>query len=128
MAETGNVTPKFWFDYDGRRYGARFLTIGEQAQAQVEVERHTNGNHSKWMASESTRVTAMVVEFAVYLNKAIVAWPVDIPPIDFLQSDDIDYLFGVWEAYGEASKKFRESRRNGAPGSGQKVAEGLPAA
>lgn len=123
---TANATPKFWFDVEGRKYGARFMTIGEQAQAQVEIERLTNGKFGEWSKGDGTQAAAaMMVQLAVYLNKVIVAWPNDVTPFDMLESDDLDLVVRMWEAYGVAADTFRQ--RRAAPGVGAAVGEAVPA-
>lgn len=104
-----NATPKFWFDVDGRKFGARFLTISEQIQLQVDVERLTNGNFAAWMSSPDPMLanTAVMAQIASFLNKAIVAWPTDLPAFNFLESDDADFALKLWEGYGKAAADFR---------------------
>ena len=118
---SGNTTPKFWFDLDGRKFGAHFLTIAEQAQAQVEIERLTNGNFSDWMKSgdPSQSGAAVMAQCAVYLNRAVVAWPADMPQTDLLESDDVEFVVRMWGAYGEAATTFRQ--RGAAPRSSDSV-------
>lgn len=108
-----NTTPKFWFDLDDYKYGARFLTIAEQVQAQVEIERLTNGKFAEWSKSgdDSLTTAAVMAQMAVYLNKAIVAWPPEHPPENLLESDDLDRVFRMWGAYGEAANTFRQRGR-----------------
>jgi hypothetical protein len=108
-----NTTPKFWFEIDELKYGARFLTIAEQVQAQVDIERLTNGKFSVWSKSgdETLATAAMMVQMAVYLNKAVVAWPPEHPAEDLLESDDLDRVFRMWGAYGEAANTFRQRGR-----------------
>lgn len=122
-----NTTPKFWFELDGRQYGARFMTIGEQVQAQVEIERLTNGKFSEWAKStDPTQSTAaFMTQLAVYLNKVIVVWPNDVQPYDLLESDDFDVVARMWEAYGEAAETFR--KRRGAPAVSPAVGEAVSA-
>lgn len=122
-----NNTPKFWFDVDDRKYGARFMTIAEQVQAQVEIERLTNGKFSEWSKSSDINQSgaAMMVQFAVYLNKVVVAWPADIPSYNFLEADDYETVVRMWEAYGEAAQTFRDRGR--APRESEAVADTVPA-
>lgn len=117
MADTtiANTTPKFYFkDKAGRQYGARFLTIHEQVKCKIEVERVSNGHISDWKKSSSDDDVAManMLEFAAALNKVIVVWPDDVTPVaDFVESDDLDQLLELWEAYGAAANTFREARK-----------------
>lgn len=121
-----NTTPKFWFEVDDHKYGARFLTIAEQVQAQVEIERLTNGKFSTWSSSgdETLATAAVMVQMAVYLNKAVVAWPPEHPQEDLLESDDIDRVFRMWGAYGEAANTFRQ--RRGSPAASPAVGAEVP--
>jgi hypothetical protein len=114
-----NTTPKFWFDLDGNRYGARFMTIAEQAMAQVEIERLTNGKFAEWSRSQdiSQSATAMMTQFAVYLNKVVVAWPAGVEAVNLLESDDFELVARMWEAYGEAAQTFRDRGRPAGVGS-----------
>jgi hypothetical protein len=107
---SANTTPKFWFEVDGRKFGGRFLTIAEQAQAQVEVERLTNGHFGVWLSSDNVVLanTAILSQMAVTLNRAIVAWPTDLPAFDFLDSDDNELIMKLWEAYGKSADDFRQ--------------------
>lgn len=115
-----NTTPKFWFEVDGRRFGARLLTIAEQAQLQVDVERLTNGNYSTWVASNNPILanTAMLTQIAVTLNKVLVAWPTDLAAVDFLESDDVDFALKIWEEFGKSAEEFRRgvATRNSSAG------------
>lgn len=124
---SANSTPKFWFDLDDRKYGARYMTIAEQAQAQVEIERLTNGKFAEWSKSQDFNQSgaAMMIQFAVYLNKVIVAWPADVPAYNFLEADDYEVVVRMWEAYGEAAQAFRDRNRAAKPSSD--VAEAAPA-
>jgi hypothetical protein len=124
---TGNTAPKFWFEVDGRQYGARFLTIGEQTQVQVEVERLTNGKFSEWMGSDNDVVAnaAVLTQVAVSLNKVVVAWPTDVPAVDFLESDDPEFALKLWEGYGKAAQTFRGQPAS--RGAGQGVVQAAPA-
>lgn len=110
---TANTTPKFWFDVDDRKYGARFLTIAEQAQVQVEVERHTNGKFAEWVSSDSPvlSATAVMIQVACTLNRVLVAWPADVPAHDLIESDDQAMVMKLWEAYGLAAETFRGAKR-----------------
>lgn len=125
---SANKTPKFWFDIDGRKFGARFLTIAEQVQSQVEIERLTNGNYADWAKSKDPvqQMAAYGAQVAVSLNKVLVAWPTDLPQIDLTQCDDFDWLTELWEAYSTAATTFREGRAR--RGAGQGVGSGAPAA
>lgn len=115
---TANTTPKFWFDVDGRKFGARLLTIAEQAQVQVEVERQTNGNFATWLAATNPVLinTAVLIQVACTLNKVLVAWPTDLPAHDLLGSDDQELLMKLWEAYGAAADTFRGVKRQSGEG------------
>jgi hypothetical protein len=117
---SSNTTPKFWFEVEGRKFGARFLTIGEQAQVQVEVERLTNGHFSDWLSSDNPMLanTSVLTQMAVTLNRAIVAWPTDLPAFDFVQTDDTDLTMKIWEGYGKAADDFRKSSNPRAAGEG----------
>lgn len=105
-----NTTPKFWFDVDGLRYGARFLTIAEQASAQVEIDRVTNGKFAAWIKSENETESsaAAFVQMAAYLNRVIVQWPDGMEPVNFLEHDSPMFVFKLWEAYGSAANSFRQ--------------------
>jgi hypothetical protein len=122
-----NTTPKFWFDLDGNKYGARFMTIAEQVAAQVEIERLTNGKFAEWSRSQdiSQSATAMMTQFAVYLNKVIVTWPSGTEAVNLLESDDFELVARMWEAYGEAAQTFRERGRPA--GSSSTVGDQVPA-
>lgn len=124
---SSNTTPKFWFEVDGYRYGARYLTIAEQVQAQVEIERLTNGNYAAWTKSgdDMQAMIATMTQVTVYLNKVIVSWPAERAQINFLETDDVDFVMKVWEAYGEAAKTFRGRGR--APAAGEGTGAGAPA-
>lgn len=126
---SSNTTAKFWFEHTGRKFGARFLTIGEQVQAQVEIERLTNGKYGEWMKSgdDLSFIAALSAQVVTYLDKAVVAWPVDLPKIDFMESDDFDLMMEIWEAYSNAVKDFRESRKAPGAGAGESGAEPAPA-
>lgn len=114
-----NTTPKFWFELNGDKYGARFMTIAEQVSAQVEIERLTNGKFAEWSRSQDITQSsaAMMVQFAVYLNKVIVAWPSGQEAVNLLESDDFELVARMWEAYGEAAQTFRERGRPATGGS-----------
>lgn len=122
-----NDIPRFWFDVDGRKFGGRLLTIGEQVQAQVEIERATNGCFNSWIKGGNVfeQGNAFNTQTAVILNKAIVAWPTDLPKVDFLESDDAEWVVRVWEAYAKSADTFREQRVGG--GKSPRVAAAEPA-
>jgi hypothetical protein len=63
---------------------------------------------------------AVITQVSVLLNKGLVAWPTDLAPVDFLQSDDADFLLGVWEGYSTEADRFRSGRKS--PGSSTGVA------
>lgn len=121
-----NTTPKFWFDLDGQKYGARFMTIAEQVASQVEIERLTNGKFAEWSRSGdlAQSAAAMMTQFAVYLNKVIVTWPAGQEAVNLLESDDFELVARMWEAYGEAAQTFRERGRPAGSGSG--LGEAVP--
>jgi hypothetical protein len=67
----------------------------------------------------------MMIQFAVYLNKVVVAWPADVPAYNFLEADDYETVVRMWEAYGEAAQTFRDRGR--ASRTGTAVVEEVPA-
>ncbi len=112
---TPKKEPKFHFEMDGLKYGGRFLSILEQSQLQVEVDRVTNGRFSEWMKTTETSVTALMIQTAYHLEKVICVWPVGMEPIDFVNSDDYNLVLKYWEAYQVASERFRgnDDRKEG---------------
>jgi hypothetical protein len=102
-----NKGPKFYFEIDGLRYGARNLTIAEQAGCLAKIEQLTNGNFKVWQTDEILQEVAFAVQAAVYLSVVICAWPTDMEPIDFLNSDDPTLTGRYWEAFIKASQDFR---------------------
>lgn len=125
--QSSNKTPKFWFDLNGRKWGARFLTIAEQVQVQVEIERLTNGNYAGWARSEDAvqQLAAFGSQVAATLNKVLVVWPTDVDKFDLTEADDLDWLTNIWEAYSTAASTFRSGRAPQGASSG--VGEGTPA-
>lgn len=123
-----NTTPQFWFDVDGRKFGGRLLTIAEQTQSQVEVERLTNGNFAHWIRSDITaeQTAAFTAQVAVLLNKGIVVWPSDLLKTDLLESDDLDFLAALWEGFGKEAERFREGRRGPRASQGMVPGESTP--
>lgn len=120
---------KFYFDIDGLRYGARTLTIAEQAKFLVEVNRISNGLFDQWLSNKDNKdsqITAFSIQAAVYLGMVISSWPTDMTPINFLESDDIDLLMRYWEAYSTASEEFRSGRSSGTPSQGVVDGESPP--
>lgn len=112
--------PKFYFELDGLRYGARNLTIGEQASCLAKIEQLSNGNHREWKNDETAQYVAFNLQAAVYLNIVICQWPTGVEPIDFLDADDTEILGRYWEAYVKASEDFRKGRdgKGASPGMG----------
>ena len=104
-----NSVPRFHFEVDGKRYGARLLTIREQATCQAEIDRLTEGNFEKWMISQelNQKVIAYATQAAVLLNAVIVQWPEGEEKQDFTQFEDMDLVTVYWEAYAESAKSFR---------------------
>lgn len=124
---SSNKTPKFWFDLEGRKWGARFLTVAEQVQSQVEIERLTNGNYASWAKSEDAvqQLAAFGSQVATTLNKVLVVWPTDVAAFDLTEADDLEWLTKLWEAYSAAAGTFREGRA--AQGVSSRVGEGASA-
>ena len=107
-----NSVPRFHFDVDGKRYGARLLTIREQATCQAEIDRLTDGNFEKWMISQeiNQKVIAFATQAAVLLNAVIIQWPEGEEQQDFTKFEDMDLVTVYWEAYAESAKSFRGSK------------------
>ena len=119
MADEIKLAPKFFFELDDRKYGARPLTIRQRAQVGAETERLTGGNLTKWLADPNMGITAFLLMAAVTMSASIVAWPADLPPIDFVNSDDAEVVTRHWEVFDRESKNFfkRTSNSSGVVGS-----------
>lgn len=109
-------TPKFYFELDGLKYGAKHLTVADQAKCTVEVDRLSNGKFHEWAKEPTTSATAFLVQAAVFLNTVICVWPTGTDPIDFLNTDDVALVGRYWEAYSKASDKFRPGGADGDKG------------
>lgn len=117
-------TPKFYFELDGLKYGAKYLTVAEQAQCTVDIDRLTNGKFDEWAKSEMNSATAFMIQAAVFLNTVICVWPTGETPVNFLDTDDFDFVGRYWGAYSKASEEFRPVGKSG--DKSPKVAEGEP--
>ena len=107
MAAPLQRPPKFYFELDGLRYGARNLTISEKAACLAKIEQLTSGKYKEWAKEEDLQGVALGIQVAVYLNVVICQWPTGMDPINFLDCDDDDVAGRYWESYVRGSEDFR---------------------
>lgn len=99
--------PKFYFELDGHRYGGRFMTIRESAEAAMEIDQLTGGKFAEWLQGDHTAMIAVSIQAGVFMKRTICQWAVGVPEMDFLNSDDVERVLRYWEAYVKASDDFR---------------------